>query len=223
MHKMNFYVEADPRYMEHFSASYVTGRVVDHPSVKLSLPAQMKRNVLGNDLTAREIMNTTSLKKLVDVEFQIEGKPYHVDGVISPVKPYTGNQIEIIFGPYNPDLIQTAHDDLKRFLGEAEKRLLPLDDKHHGEHNPHFHVTIVPNVEIFKGPENIKPEEIEGTLLRLGLKRTGQIARYEVCGCDGYEGKICGLDRDGVVVGVLEWTHGERSGVWDDYGLYSLR
>jgi hypothetical protein len=222
VNEMNFYVTAEPRNMDHLHAFYVAGKIVAHPFVKLKLPSPFSerppKDELDKYLTARSIMHGfCGITEKPKVNFQIENKSYSVNGVIRAYRPYSGDSLKVNFGPYNTDLIQTAHDDLKKFMEEAEKRLPQVEDV------THFHVIVTPNPKIFKVSEEIEAERIEEALSKKGLERTGQIARFEVCGHpNGYEGKICGLAEDEVPFGVIEWQKGNRS-IWDRYYLYPLR
>lgn len=230
---MNFYVTAEPKHMDHLHAFYVAGRIVDSPSVKLKLPRilgkanKFTENERNNEFLARTVMNAYyEINREPKVIFDIsnyKGGEHHLflrENTIKARRPYSGDSLEVDFGPCPSEAVQTVHDELKDFIEEAEKRI-PKVEGIGGE--SHFHVTVAPNPKLFTGPKEVNSKKIEKVLSEKGLERTGEIVHFDVCGFNGYIGRICGLAKDEVPFGVIEWEHGERSGIWNRHYLYPLR
>lgn len=225
---MNFNVKAETKHQEYLHASYVAGRIVADPYVRIEPTKGITLYTrhspitdLDRDLAARDIINTCiEIGKKPTVNFAIEGKPYDIKGTITSASPYSGGQLKVIFGPFATDLIQNAYDELKKFMRERKE-----DFPSHGEgiDFPHFHVTVEPTFEIFmrNGPE--LEDNLERILSQRNLEKMDEIVTFNVCGYNGYVGKLFGLSRDGAPYGVLEVKHHDRNGRNDLHRIYRLR
>jgi hypothetical protein len=232
--KMNFYITAEPRHMNHLHAFYVAGRIVAHPSVNLKFPAVFREKLErlkvpttngGKETIASAIMYAHyAIKKEPEVDFQLEVPVKNSDsivfdcGMIKAQRPYTGDSLKISLGPLDSEPIQYAHDEFKKFIEEAEERLPQVE---HIGGVSHFHVTVTPNPKNFKDSLNVASRRVEKFLSDNKIERTGEIVHFDVCGFDGYRGRICGLSRGEIPYGVIEWRKGDNIG--NEYYIHPLK
>ena len=231
--EMRFFVIAEPKHMDHLHAFYVAGRIASLPSVSLNLPpkyqkvSELNEKAVGKEVLARMLLSDRYVHgPSPQIEFNVEtkaesGRLEFKENAICTYLPFTGDSLHIRFGPCSTESVQTVHDRMKKFIKEEAEKTIPRVEDIGG--TPHFHVKISPDYRVFYEEREVPAKKIEDVLKSKGLERTGEIAHFDVCGYNGYTGRIAELTKDDVPFGILEWEHGERSGVWDRYYLSSLR